>query len=391
MRILFIHEVGYLEKPIFEMHEFPEHLAAMGHEVAFADFPETGNIETAPNFGVVVQGRVLRGSSLMLYSHRARFSGIVARLIAVLTFPLFFHKVLADFKPDIVVSYAVPTSGWQAAIICKLQRRPFLFRALDVSHKIRRSLFAPLILRAERLVYSTAAWVSCNNPAMLEYCISLGATPDKSSVDYPPLDLSHFLVEQPKLSILKKLGVPPDAQVIVYMGSFFYFSGLDEVVQQLALTDKKVILLLIGGGELDAQLRALTKELNLEDRVIFTGFVNFGELPDYFAIADVAINPMVPSLVSHKALPNKVIQYMAAGLPVVSTKLEGLSSIFSDAVGVKSVNYSFEVLPAAVSMLEKGQVKKLGTDNRAAVATKFDANLAVQKFEDRLISLRLNL
>ena len=387
MRILFLHEVGYLEKPIFEMHEFPEHLAARGHEVAFADYPETPTHQAASRFGIVVEGRVLSGASLRLYSQKAVFPGIVGRLLAVFLFPFFFHRVLSDFKPDIVVSFAVPTSGWQAAIICMVHRKPLLFRALDVSHRIRRSMFASLIKVAERLVYSSASWVSCNNPALLGYCRSLGAKEGKSSVDYPPLDLSHFAEGASKKIIRSKLGIPNDSQVILYMGSFFYFSGLADVLQNLALMSERPVLVLIGGGEQDAELRTMTEELFLEDCVKFTGFVEFEELPMYLSIADVAVNPMVPSMVSNKALPNKVLQYMASGLPVVTTKLDGLSSIFDDQVGVQSVAHSSEVLAAAVAMLENPEIDMLGEANRFAVARKFDVNNAVRNFEQRLLTL----
>ena len=108
------------------------------------------------------------------------------------------------------------------------------------------------------------------------------------------------------------------------MGSFFYFSGLADVLQKLALMDERPVLVLIGGGEQDAELRTMTEKLHLEDCVKFTGFVGFAELPSYLSMADVAINPMVPSMVSNKALPNKVLQYMASGLPVVTTRLDGL-------------------------------------------------------------------
>lgn len=387
MRILFLHEVGYLEKPIFEMHEFPEHLAARGHEVAFADYPETPTHQAASRFGVVVEGRVLSDASLRLYSQKAVFPGIVGRLLAVFLFPFFFHRVLSDFKPDIVVSFAVPTSGWQAAIICRVHTVPLLFRALDVSHRIRRSMFASLIKVAERLVYSSASWVSCNNPALLGYCRSLGAKEGKSSVDYPPLDLSHFAEGASKKIIRSKVGIPNDSQVILYMGSFFYFSGLADVLRKLALMSQRPVLVLIGGGEQDAELRTMTKNLHLEDCVKFTGFVGFGELPLYLSTADVAINPMVPSMVSNKALPNKVLQYMASGLPVVTTKLDGLSSIFDEQVGVHSVPHSSEVLAAAVAMLENPEIDMLGEANRVAVARKFDVNNAVRNFEQRLLTL----
>ena len=387
MRVLFLHEVGYLEKPIFEMHEFPEHLASQGHQVAFADYPEARNNESSSSFGEAIDGRVIPGITLRLYSQRAIFSGIVGRLIAVILFPFFFLRVLNEFKPDVVVSFAVPTSGWQAVIICKVQKVPLLFRALDVSHKIRRSTFTYLILAAEKFVYSSASWVSCNNPALLDYCISLGAKEGKTSVDYPPLDLSHFLEEASKGIMRGKLGISQESQVILYMGSFFYFSGLADVLRNLASLSERPVIVLIGGGEQDAELRSLTESLGLEDSVKFTGFVDFGDLPAYLSIGDVAINPMVPSLVSNKALPNKVLQYMASGLPVVTTKLDGLSSIFVDHSGIQSVSDSSKVLAAAVEMLENGELKALGEANRAAVSQKFDVNHAVQNFEQRLLTL----
>ena len=387
MRILFLHEVGYLEKPIFEMHEFPEQLAARGHEVAFADYPETKKHKTTSRFGGVIQGRVLRGTRIRLYSQKAMFPGIFGRLLAVFIFPFFFYRVLRDFRPEIVVSFAVPTSGWQAAIICKVHGKPLVFRALDVSHKIRKSLFASLIKASERLVYSSSSWVSCNNPALLEYCISLGAKKDKSSVEYPPLDLSHFVEGASKKSTRRKLGISIDSQVILYMGSFFYFSGLDDVLKNLALMSERPALVLIGGGEQGPELRALSKNLQLEDCVKFTGFVEFEDLPSYLSIADVAINPMVPTLVSHKALPNKVLQYMASGLPVVTSKLDGLSSIFPAEVGVQSVSKSSEVLAAAVGMLEISDLERLGEANRAAVASKFDVHNTVRRFEQMLLTL----
>lgn len=386
-----MHEVGYLEKPIFEMHEFPEYIAEMGHDVGFLDFPETSFARSSANFGQVVSGRVLSSSSLKLYSHVALLPGILGRLIAVVAFPFFFHRVLADFEPDVVVSFAVPTSGWQAAIICKLRNKPLLFRALDVSHKIRRSVFAPLIKLAEKIVYSNATWVSCNNPAMLRYCVQHGSKPDRSSVELPPLNLSHFFQEQTDEGLRDRLGVKPGSRVVLYMGSFFYFSGLDDVLRQLASTKSEINLVLIGGGEQETQLRALTKELLLDEQVKFTGFIDFAQLPSYLAEADVAINPMVPSLVANKALPNKVLQYMASGLPVVTTKLEGLSSLFPDQEGIRYVSQSSDVISAAIAFLHSSNLKEIGESNRAAVANRFDSKRTVKIFEERIVTLRLKV
>ena len=44
MKILVLHEIDYLEKVIYEIHEFPELLARAGHEVTFFHFPYDGEL-----------------------------------------------------------------------------------------------------------------------------------------------------------------------------------------------------------------------------------------------------------------------------------------------------------------------------------------------------------
>lgn len=389
MRILFLHEVGYFEKPIYEMHEFPEHLASRGHKVGFVDFLEKqGHVRAFP-FGDIVSGRVLLDSSLRIFSQRSTLQGILGRLLAVASFSRHFRKVLSEFRPDLVVSYSVPTSGWQALLICRNAGVPYVFRALDVSHKIRKTRFSPLVKVAERFIYSNADWVSCNNAAMRDYCLTLDARKDRSSVELPPLDLDHFLdggLERQRLRT--KLNISQNATVIVYMGSFFYFSGLDRVIQQLSKVTDKPQLLLIGGGEQEVQLRQLVDSLNLGNYVTFTGFVGFDQLPEYLSVADVAINSMLPSLVSDAALPNKVLQYMASGLPVVSTGLKGLSSLFTRAEGLTLVSSPEEVLEKSISVASCSNLSQMGKANRQLVEETFERQKSVNAFEYLLTQVR---
>lgn len=385
MRVLFVHEVGYVEKPIFEMHEFPEYLAIRQHTIGFLDYLERRTPKSKLGFGSQIVGKVREDAQLSLFSQGPTIEGIFGRLITALIFPFFFTKVLKRFSPDIVVSFSVPTSGWQAAILCKFFRIPFVFRALDVSHKIRETRLAPLVKVAERVVYKTATHVSCNNPAMLNYCRSLGAVNERSTVELPPLDLSHFLSgSNLRKDLRNKLGIGQKERVIIYMGSFFYFSGLDIVIRELAQLEDQPHLVLIGGGEKDRELRSLVDQLGLNERVKFTGYIDFAKLPGYLSIADVAINPMVPTLVSNAALPNKVLQYMASGLPVVTTRLEGIHSLFPDESGIKYEVSSADVLDGAVSWLSSEELADLGQSNRAAVESKFDLDNSVDKFEQLL-------
>jgi glycosyltransferase involved in cell wall biosynthesis len=175
------------------------------------------------------------------------------------------------------------------------------------------------------------------------------------------------------------------------MGSFFYFSGLPEVIRSFAKeAAHDDYLVLIGAGEQAQELEGIVNGLGIKDNVVFTGLVSFSDLPRYLAIADVAINPLKPSLVSNTALPNKVLQYMASGLPVVSTRLRGLELTFgSDLSGLIFEKDSSDVASSALRLAHGGaNLEQLGLDNAVKVTELFAPGLAVKSFEKQLTALR---
>ena len=383
--------MSYLKKPIFEMHEFPEHLAALGHTVGFIQFPEgesRASLAGSP-FKHQIQGRVLNSQSLALYTPKTLSGGYMGRLLAVLTFKGSFKRIVRDFEPDVVVSFSVPTSGWQAVQVCKKLGIPLVFRALDVSHKIRKSALSNLIRMVEKYIYKNADWVSANNPAMLDYCLSLAAKRSKGSVELPPLDISHFRsTDKDTAKFQARLEIPSSANVCLYMGSFFYFSGLPELIGSFAKNRRRdEYLVLVGGGEQEAELRNLAAQLQIDVWVRFTGFVSFEDLPMYLSLATVAVNPMHRSVVSNAAFPNKVIQYMAAKLPVVSTRLDGLVQTFGDASSLVYVDSSEGVYKAAQKLYSSPGLAKIGESNLKIVKEKFSIDNAVKAMELRLEQL----
>jgi glycosyltransferase involved in cell wall biosynthesis len=388
---LFLHEVNYLEKPIFEMHEFPEHLAALGHEIGFVQFPEGLSLKAIRSLGwkSAIQGRVLPGQSLTLYTPENASGSLLGRLKTAFTFRRSLQEIVKDFSPDVVVSFSVPTSGWQALRLSKKLGIPFVYRALDVSHLIRKSVFSKLILMAEKFINRNASAVSANNPAMAEYCRTLGSDADRTFVDLPPIDLSHFAEgSSNREQVRSKLGIAKDVKVILYMGSFFYFSGLPQLIDEFSRSSGQgEVLVLVGGGEQDQELRDQVARLGLTERVFFTGFVGFDLLPDYLAAADVAVNPMQASLVSNAAFPNKVIQYLATGLAVATTRLKGLVLTFGDVPGIRYSETPEAVMRDALELAASKDLFELGKANQALVAQKFSKAGAVKAFENRLLEV----
>lgn len=390
MRILFVHEVSYRKKVIYEMHEFPEILSLRGHEITFLEFDEARKFWQAKQGPKreMISGRVHSQAKVDLT--RPFQLGIpgLDRLLATITVIPALNSLLRKGNFDAVVLYAVPTYGLQTLWLAKKHDVPVVFRALDVSHKIRSSFLSPAIKWVERLLYKQVDLLSANNPAMADYCQGLGKRTKATLVHYPPLDLSHFQNAKRDQGLRRSLGLNYTDQVLVYMGSFFYFSGLKAALKEFAnlvANNRKFKFLLIGGGEQDGELRKLVQDNRIQDQVVFTGFIEYRELPRYLKLADVAVNTLEPTLVANVAFPNKVLQYMAAGLPVVSTKLDGLLSVFESVSAIHWASDATSVIRTATTLkLEDLSSSALKSETLSALE-KFSPRTSVDSFEKDLL------
>ncbi len=394
MRILFVHEVSYRKKVIYEMHEFPELLSLRGHEVTFLEFDEGKKFWQAKRWPKreMISGRVHTQAKVdLIRPFQLGIPGL-DRLLATITVIPTLNSLLKNGNFDAVVLYAVPTYGLQTLWLARKHNVPVVFRALDVSHKIRSSFLAPIIKWVEQQVYKKTELLSANNQAMAKYCSELSQRTGQTAVHFPPLDLSHFQNSSRDLALQSTLGIAEGDRVIVYMGSFFYFSGLANAIDEFAevsRTSPSLKFLLIGGGEQDAELRQRVSALGLSEKVIFTGFVNYADLPRYLKLADVAVNTLEPTLVANVAFPNKVLQYMAAGVPVVSTRLDGLEQTFGERAGITWASDSRGVMGAASKLSQQTEAELGGISKiqLCAVSEIFGVDSAVDKFEEALTTI----
>lgn len=350
-----VHEVDYLEKVIYEIHEFPEMLAAAGHEVTFFHFQEGADRKKKNLFRRrVVDGRVVPGSRIKIVGPHQFGIPAIDRLWATLSCVPALINLFRETKFDVVLNFAVPTYGMQVLAVSKIFGVPVVHRALDASHEIRESIYRLPILAIEKILYRTVDTLSANNEAMRQYCEGLSGRRKPSYINYPPLDLRHFAQSHSDGQLREQLGINEQDKVITYMGSFFYFSGLPESVEAFAgfvAKDKNLKLLLIGGGEQEKELRAQVEKLGIGGNVIFTGFIPYADLPKYLRLSSVAINPLKISQVASVAFPHKVLQYLATGLTVVSTRLDGLISAIDGIEGLHWVDNSRASIAKAYELI----------------------------------------
>ena len=103
---------------------------------------------------------------------------------------------------------------------------------------------------------------------------------------------------------------------LAYVGNFGSGYGLETVVEAVA-RDQSLTLDLAGTGGKEAALRSLAAARGAADRVFFHGYLGDVELRALLARCDVGVIPMRDD--SWVGLPNKLFDYLAAGLPVLSS------------------------------------------------------------------------
>lgn len=393
MRILFIHEVDYPSKVAFEMHEFPELLALRGHDVTFFHFPERAGRRSAMTVREQIAGRVYQDARVTLVTPPTWGGGTLERYLAPIVDLPALRREIRRGGYDAIVLYAVPTTGWQTVALARRAGVPVMFRALDVSHRIRSNLVSHLIRRAEQSVYRKADLLSANTPAMAEYCVGMSGRVGPARVNLPPVDLSHFQRDESEDALRATYGLDPRDEVVLYMGTFFRFGGLEQVIDSLAAlapARPHLRLVLVGGGEAEPELRAAVRRHDLGDRVVFTGVIPYVQLPAHLKMADVAINPFERELLTDVALPHKVLQYMAVGVPAVSTSLRGLRGVLGEAAGVTWADRPEDVLSAALAVVDATPAARdeIVRVQRSTVRRLFDLGTVADAFEDAIASMR---
>lgn len=174
--------------------------------------------------------------------------------------------------------------------------------------------------------------------------------------------------------------------LLLYQGVVIPNRGLAEAIQ--AMRDlPECRLAIVGYGSLKDELQRTVREEGLEGSVAFFDPVPFDTLMHYTAAADVGLIPLVGSCLSYRtAAPNKLFEYMMAGLPVVATDLPEMSAIVRD-VGcgeLASEPVTPESIAAAVRALVDGDepLADVGARGRAAALSRFNWDVERPKLLD---------
>ncbi|QLH04002.1 hypothetical protein C5F49_00695 [Nitrosopumilus oxyclinae] len=136
--------------------------------------------------------------------------------------------------------------------------------------------------------------------------------PEKISIIPNGVDLSLFDITSEK-----------DPKKIVFAGAMYYHRGLDILLEAIPFVIKKIPdakFVLLGSGTEMEKLKKIVIENKLENSVEFKGWIKREQIPENISDASIGIGPLRLTDVTSRALPIKVLEYMAVSLPIIAQK-----------------------------------------------------------------------
>lgn len=145
-----------------------------------------------------------------------------------------------------------------------------------------------------------------------------------------------------------ELGMPEDKTVLLLQGSGINIHrGAEELVEAMTLLPEQFHLYIIGGGDVVKNLEELVNRFNLRERITFLPRQPYAAMMQYTRNADIGLSLDKDNNLNYKfSLPNKIFDYMQAGIPVIASDLPELRRIMDD---YKIGRFIREVTPQTIA------------------------------------------
>jgi PEP-CTERM/exosortase A-associated glycosyltransferase len=165
--------------------------------------------------------------------------------------------------------------------------------------------------------------------------IARGIPPGKIIVSPNGVDMSLFGNTVPAdLDLARRLGLQ-GADVIGFIGSFYDYEGLDDLISAMPLIlakRPKAHLLLVGGGPMEAALQAQAAASSAAERIHFIGRVPHHEVERYYGLIDVLAYPRKAMRLTELVTPLKPLEAMAQRKLVAASNVGGHRELIEDGV-----------------------------------------------------------
>ncbi|MDO8594576.1 MAG: glycosyltransferase family 4 protein [bacterium] len=202
------------------------------------------------------------------------------------------------------------------------------------SHIYRRVFFVwPLF----KMIFTRADHITAISNYLADWARRMGA---KAEIHIVPngVDVNQFKVKSEKSKVSaqggsasggeekrKELGFSSEEKVIITTSRLVPKNGIEDLIQAMRYLQENVKLLILGSGALESDLKLKTSNLQLAGRVTFLGYMAHTELPHYLHLSNIFVRAS-----RSEGMGSSFIEAMAAGLPVVATRVGGIPDFLMD-------------------------------------------------------------
>ena len=243
--------------------------------------------------------------------------------------------------------------------------------------------------RVARRVFHRAGYVTACSPDLAERARRLGAAAERLEVVPYGVDVARFRPARSATDALRlRANAAPGQPLIVAAGRLVRKKGFEYLINALPLlaVNRRPVLAIAGGGDLEAELRQRAARAGVADRVVFLGNVTQDDVSNWFAAAAVVAAPSVRDDSGNvDGLPNTVLEALASAAPLVTTSAGGIGSVVENGrTGLIVPERDAASLARAIDVLlaDRAAAEALGTAGRALVESRFGWARVAERLSD---------
>ncbi len=182
--------------------------------------------------------------------------------------------------------------------------------------------------------------------------------------------------------------VKGDHHTLLYLGGITRIRGIEELIDgfaKVAIERPEAKLLFVGGFESDSferEIKQKVKKHHLEEKVQFKGKVPYEQIEGYLSTASIGIIPYLPVPNHLVCLPNKLFEYMAAGVAVISSDFPHYRKVVETSSSGLLIDPESpqSIAKAMISLLDDATLTdEMGKNGRVAFETKYNWNSEEEK------------
>lgn len=303
-------------------------------------------------------------------------------LLPVLTITVL--KQIHKFKPDII--HAHLHEGACIAKVCKIfyPKTPVIFdmqgglceEVLQHNFFKRGSIWHKMLAKLERYIVNWQP-IIVSSSHMINDISNIGGNIENCFFVKDGINTDFFSPRDINKEIANKYGIDSSQKRLIFVGLLEKYQGIDILLNAFKLVVdkyKNAKLIIMGYPNID-YYKKMCYEIGLENNVIFTGRVNYSELPDYLSLSTIAVAPKLSQTEGNI----KIYDYMSMEMITVAFD-NNINREILEETGIYAKNYDKKDLADAIlyAFDNEKKLKKMGTDGRKLAIIKL-SNLDMAK------------